>query len=524
MLFDSSNSIIIDIRPKQAYLASHIANSINLTTKDQILNFISNNHYNEYILCCTSSINAKKLANEINLKNVKYYDENLLNAKDSGALFISSSDEFITHLNQTRDKILDIYTRYNRAWIVTFSGGKDSTCVLQLIYEMMIKLPLDRLNPTYAILSDTMVEAPNIKEYLYEIVEAINIDAKNRNLPFEVIIAKPKASDEFWVNLIGKGYPSPTRTFRWCTERLKIKPMKDIVKQITDKHGSAIMTLGVRKSESINRKRSIQKRNLSEDGLSKHDEYPNVLILSPIVEWDTDMVWGYLTMNNPAPWNKSHNRLFELYTQASGDECQFIIDKNQNSCGGSRFGCWICTLVNEDKSMQGFIKSGQVAMRGLNEFRNFIKDARENDSLRSDFKRDGRYQRGPFTSAARKEILNLLLKTEMEFKAQGGSELISDEQLTLIAKEWNKEFDSQNSLIKIAKEYGRMQGVDIDLEDSKLPDEDLIDAIDTNLADMTKSIIKEAISLQNRGARDRELLEVVQKHLNDATTKLKEDR
>lgn len=524
LLCDGNNSIIIDIRPRQTYLAFHIANSINLTTKSQILNFISNNHYNEYILCCTSSNNAKKLANEINLSNVKYYDGNLLNAKDSGVLFVSSSDKFIAHLNQTRDKILDIYSRYKRAWIITFSGGKDSTCVLQLIYEMMIKLPKDRLNPTYAILSDTMVEAPNIKEYLYEIVEIINKDAKNRNLPFEIIIAKPKASDEFWINLIGKGYPSPTRTFRWCTERLKIKPMKDIVRRITDKHGSAIMTLGVRKSESINRKRSIEKRNLSEDGLSKHDDYPNVLIFSPIVEWDTDMVWNYLAINNPAPWNKSHNRLFELYMQASGDECQFIIDKNQNSCGGSRFGCWICTLVNEDKSMQGFIKNGQIAMQGLNDFRNFIKDARDNHNLRSDFKRDGRYQRGPFTSMARKEILNLLLKTEMEFKAQGGSELISDEQLLLIAKEWNKEFDSQNSLIKIAKEYGRMQNVDIDLEDSKLPDEDLIDAIDTNLANMTKSIIKEATSLQNMGARDNDLLNIIKKHLDNATEKLKENR
>ena len=151
LLCDGNNSIIMDIRPRQTYLASHIANSINLTTKSQILNFISNNHYNEYILCCTSSNNAKKLANEINLSNVKYYDGNLLNAKDSGVSFVSSSDKFIVHLNQTRDKILDIYSRYKRAWIITFSGGKDSTCVLQLIYEMMIKLPKDRLNHTYAI-------------------------------------------------------------------------------------------------------------------------------------------------------------------------------------------------------------------------------------------------------------------------------------------------------------------------------------------------------------------------------------
>ncbi|RAZ45879.1 DNA phosphorothioation system sulfurtransferase DndC [Campylobacter hyointestinalis subsp. lawsonii] len=514
-------SIIIDIRPKQSYLSYHIANSVNLTTKDDILNFINHNDYEEYILCCTSSIKAKALANEIHLANVKYYDGNLLDAKADGAIFVSSSDEFFTILNQTKDKILDLYTRYRRAWIVAFSGGKDSTCVLQLIYDMMIKLPKDRLNPTYAILSDTLVESPNIKEYLYDIVKAINEDAKRRNIPFEIIITKPKPIDEFWVNLIGKGYPSPTRTFRWCTERLKIKPMKEIVKQITDKYGSAIMTLGVRKSESTNRKRSIEKRNLSEDGLSKHDDYQNVLIFSPIVQWDTDMVWNYLISQNPSPWGKSHNKLFELYTQANGDECQFIIDKNQNSCGGSRFGCWVCTLVNEDKSMQGFIKNGHKELSCLNKFRDYIKAARDNPDMRSDFKKDGRYQKGPFTSAARKEILNLLLKCESEFKANGGCELISDEQLMLIAKEWSREFDSSNQALKIAKEYGRAMDIQI-IQDEKLPDEDLVCGLDDQLTNTAKSIIKETLYLQNQnnGVSDRELIGIIEKYLNEMTAKL----
>lgn len=514
----SHNSAIIDIRSKQAYQASHIINSINLNTKDEIINFIKQNPYDEYILCCMSSIKAQKMATEINLPNVKYYAGNLLEAKESGVEFLSSDDKFNTLLNQTKAQILDKYTRHKRAWIVTFSGGKDSTCVLQLIYEMMTWLDKSKLNPTYAILSDTLVEAPNVKIYLYDIVKAINLDAKKRNLPFEIIIAKPSPNDEFWVNLIGKGYPSPTRTFRWCTQRLKINPMQSIVKDITDKHGSAIMTLGVRKSESTNRKQSIEKRTLSEDGFNKHDDYPNVLIYSPIVEWSVDDVWAYLTAANPPPWGISHNKLFSLYTQASGDECQFIIDKNQSSCGGSRFGCWVCTLVNEDKSMQGFIKSGEKSLQALNDFRNFIKDARENPDMRSDFKRDGKYQKGPFTSHARKEILRLLLECEKDFKASGGYELISDEQLNLIAKEWNKEFDSQNSLIKIAKEYGRMPEIIVD--EYRLPDEELIDEVE--YADIAKSIIKEAISLQNSGARPEELFNLISKHLSDATAKLKE--
>ena len=272
------DSAVIDIRPHAAYLASHIVNSINLTTKGEILDFIKQNPKSKYVLCCSSSHRAEILARQINSPFVKFYNKNMLEAKEDGIEFIGSDDRFIMLLNKTRSQILDRYKRYKRAWIVTFSGGKDSTCVLQLMYEIITKLPEEELNPTYAILSDTLVEAPNVEIYFKNIVEAINLDAQTRRLPFKIIVAKPSAENEFWVNLIGKGYPSPTRTFRWCTERLKINPMKSIVKSITDKHGSAIMTLGVRKSESGNRRQSIEKRVLSEDGFSKHDDYENVML------------------------------------------------------------------------------------------------------------------------------------------------------------------------------------------------------------------------------------------------------
>lgn len=385
------------------------------------------------------------------------------------------------------------------------------------MYEMITKLPKDELNPTYAILSDTLVEAPNVAVYFKNIVKAINLDAKMRELPFEIIVAHPSPQNEFWVNLIGKGYPSPTRIFRWCTERLKINPMKSIVKSIVEKHGSAIMTLGVRKSESINRRRSIEKRTVSEDGFSKHDDYENVLIYSPITEWLTEDVWSYLTTQNPLPWGISHAKLFLLYSRASGDECQFIIDKSQSSCGGSRFGCWVCTLVNEDKSMQGFIKSGESSLAVLNKFRNFIKEARENRSMRCDFKKDGSFRPGPFTSLARKEILRRLLRAEAEFKACGGSELISDEQLGMIAKIWEKEFDSESSCITISKEFGRMQNIEISMP--ILEDVDLIDTTSKG-GEAAKRIISEIV--RKEGIKDNEIYEIIMKNIDDETAKLGE--
>ena len=511
------NSAIIDIRSRSAYLADHIANSVNLTTKDEILDFIERNPKAQYILCCFSSTRAQNLAKQIDNPLVKFYDGNLIEAKESGVQFTSSDDRFIALLNDTRAQILARYKKYKRAWIVTFSGGKDSTCVLQLMYEMITKLPKNELNPTYAILSDTLVEAPNVAVYFKNIVKAINLDAKMRGLPFEIIVAHPSPQNEFWVNLIGKGYPSPTRIFRWCTERLKINPMKSIVKSIVEKHGSAIMTLGVRKSESMNRRRSIEKRTVSEDGFSKHDDYENVLIYSPITEWLTEDVWSYLTTQNPPPWGISHAKLFSLYSQASGDECQFIIDKSQSSCGGSRFGCWVCTLVNEDKSMQGFIKSGESSLVVLNEFRNFIKEARENRSMRCDFKKDGSFRPGPFTSSARKEILRRLLRAEAEFKACGGSELISDEQLGMIAKIWEKEFDSESSCITISKEFGRMQNIEISTP--ILEDIDLIDTTSKG-GEAAKRIISEIV--RKEGIKDNEIYEIIMKNIDDETAKLGE--
>lgn len=120
----NKNATIIDIRSRQAYLANHIINSINLATKDEILDFISQNPFKEYILCCMSSHKAAKLANEINMPNVKYYNGNILEAKDSGVEFISSDDNFTRLLNQTKTEILNKYLSYKRAFIIAFSGGK----------------------------------------------------------------------------------------------------------------------------------------------------------------------------------------------------------------------------------------------------------------------------------------------------------------------------------------------------------------------------------------------------------------
>ncbi|WP_104722516.1 DNA phosphorothioation system sulfurtransferase DndC [Helicobacter mesocricetorum] len=418
-----------------------------------------------------------------------------------------------------------------RVWVVAFSGGKDSTCVLQLVYEMLLALPPNQRRQTYAIASNTLVEAPHIDKFLYKVVDSINSHAKNNNIPFEILQVKPSLKDDFWVNLIGKGYPSPTRTFRWCTDRLKISPAKAEIAKITQKFGSALLILGTRKAESSNRKKSIEKRSLNEDGYSQHQDFPDTLTYSPIVEWSTDEVWAYLTSHKP-PWEKDHSELFALYTKASGEECQFITDLSQNSCGGSRFGCWVCTVVSEDKSMQGFIESGEESLKPLNDFRNYIKNLREDPKARADYRRDGRAVHkvgglGPFLSHIRIEILKRLLQVEQEFMRNGGDRLISDAQIYAIQEQWDEDFDFNKGAIKLAKEMKRMK--DEKLEQSKVLHKELLVEVANDKVDSKEleNLIDACIDIYNTaGSRGKnnfqiKIKEAIKKLVDDKTNKQK---
>lgn len=413
--------------------------------------------------------------------------------------------------------------------MVTFSGGKDSTCVLQLVYEMLFFLPKHLRRPTFAIASNTLVEAPHIDRFLHSVIDSINAHARANDVPFEIFLVSPSLKDDFWVNLIGKGYPSPTRTFRWCTERLKINPAKAKVAQIVAEFGSCLLLLGSRKAESANRKKSIEKRILNEDGYSLHNDYPNAMTFSPISEWSVDEVWAYLISHKPL-WDKDHSELFSLYAKASGEECQFITDLSQKTCGGSRFGCWVCTVVNEDKSMQGFIESGAKNLKPLNEFRNFIKELREDSSARSDYRRDGRavYKvggLGPFLSQVRVKILERLLRVEAEFKANGGENLISDSQILAIQKEWDKDFDFDKTALRLAKKFNRLKEIKMKKHEvlhSEILEEVANEKINANELERfiaSCADIYKTTGLRGRGNAASKIKEEIKKLLDDKTSK-----
>lgn len=342
----------------------------------------------------------------------------------------------------------------NYPWIIGFSGGKDSTLVVQAVFDALLTVaPSQRKRTIHIVSNDTQVESPLVMAHLRNVQEAIRDAAKKLSLPIDIATTKPNPEKTFWVLLIGKGYPSPNQTMRWCTDRLKIQPTSQYILENVSKHGAAIVVLGVRLDESESRRNRINKhRNNLDSNLAPHRELPGALIYRPIVNLSLDDVWEILGKFHP-PWGGTHNELIQLYRDAEGGECPVVLSKEEApGCGtaSSRFGCWTCTVVEKDKSLQGFVDSGKHEYRSLIAFRDWLKDIRNKQEYRSVERRNGRitfdlsgkHIPGPFTIQARKMILDRLLAAQEEY----GEELISPSEIDLIEAIWASELSQQKDL------------------------------------------------------------------------------
>ena len=278
-------------------------------------------------------------------------------------------------------------------WVIGYSGGKDSTCTTQIILDTMIELKKtgEKLNKKiYIISSDTMVETPMIVSTIHNTISSINNLAKLYDLPIEAYIIRPKFENSFWANLIGKGYPCPNQTFRWCTDRMKINPANDFIMNIVDKYGEVIMILGVRDGESNSRDRVLENHTIEGRKLMRHTTMPNAYVFAPIRKFNIDNVWDYL-LNHKSPWGADNRELFDLYRE-SADDCPLIIDKETKqhaTCGNSRFGCWVCTVVSKDKSLTSFINKGEYWLKPLLDYRNWLYSIRDNESMRMRIRHGG---------------------------------------------------------------------------------------------------------------------------------------
>lgn len=429
--------------------------------------------------------------------------------------------------NLTRDDIRtvietikELYLEDMIPWICGYSGGKDSTAVLQLVWYALLELPKEKLKKTVHVIStDTLVESPVVALWATESLNKMAIMADEQGLPIIPHRLTPTTTNTYWVNLIGRGYPYPRRDFRWCTDRMKIEPANQFIRGILDAESEAIMVLGSRKAESAVRKAVLEgyEKKRYRAHLSPNGSFPNSYVFTPIENWLNDNVWQYLVQYSN-PWGHSNKDLLAMYSGASADgECPLVIDTSTPSCGNSRFGCWVCTMVTEDKSMAAMIQNDEEKawMLPMLEFRNEIAADWHTDRERRDFrKRDGRLQwynnrlvHGPYTKETREYFLRRLLEVEQIVHEIGPEEiknvpLITSQELAFIRQLWLDEFhEFDDSLPQIYKEVTGKQYADGTINknkyfgakeaallkqvcNEKYPDEKLLEAMQRALLDI----------------------------------------
>ena len=373
------------------------------------------------------------------------------------ALSLDTADETEPWTAIRREMAEEYAAPHSYPWIVGFSGGKDSTVVAHLVFELLLSLPRsERRRPVHIVSNDTLVESPLVVGHIIAVQAEMQRAVAAFDLPISIGTTQPDPDATFWVNLVGRGYPSPNRTFRWCTDRMKIQPTTRYVRNQVNEAGQVILLLGVRRDESSTRAGTVAKYDNGQR-LNRHNDMVGCMVFRPIVNVVTDEVWEFLA-TQPPPWGGSHQALITLYRNSLGGECPVVTQKSDiPSCGtsSSRFGCWTCTVVEKDRSLEGFVEAGYAEFTPLLDFRDWLVSIRNDPNRRTARRRDGRvtitragvFVPGPFTHETRMEILARLLAVQEKVQRQ----LITPAEIDRIRELWAE--DAVSASRRLAAEH-----------------------------------------------------------------------
>jgi DNA sulfur modification protein DndC len=266
---------------------------------------------------------------------------------------------------------------------------------------------------------------------------------------------QPELQHRFFVAVIGRGYAPPTHWFRWCTKGMRIRPMTQFIRKQLASSGRVIVVLGLRRSESSSRALTLDRYATDLQFQGNYGSLKGAVALTPIEDFGTADVWQFL-MQNSSPWGQSNRELADMYRAAAGGECasHSLGEGLSSTCGGSRFGCWTCTVVRKDRSGEALAES-HPQYEELVEFRNWLRVIRYESARRWKVRRNGRPGPGPLTLETRREILDRLLKTETAI----GSNLIRPEEIVEIQRLWNLDGDRRQTALARYERQGKVTGI-----------------------------------------------------------------
>ncbi len=393
---------------------------------------------------------------------------------------IANTQNSINHkIDESIEVLSNYYLNDTRAFCVAYSGGKDSTAVVYLVIKMLRhlqsqNLPIDKT--VYFINSNTLAELPPMLKHLRTSLQAIYNYGVEHDLPIKVKEVSPEDQHTLNVQLLGVGMPPPSPSFRWCTDKLKVKPIDAYINDMF-KDGQFISIIGSRRDESAQRSHSLDKRATVTKFVKSNDRYPQAINLMPIEYWTTKNVWEFLFTEENSIINTTN--LWNLYSDASSknaSECVFTaaggqeITEGNLGCGVSRFGCWQCYVTRDnDKSLDGLLNSKKysdldlyknyrdyywnMTQEGWHKTRDVYSHKHQGQELYNKSKTS------PLYGATMPKGLKLPLrinafKAFMELQSKIDEEIITLNEIILIQKRWFFEGDLTLSAFSIARKHG----------------------------------------------------------------------
>lgn len=304
---------------------------------------------------------------------------------------------------------INAYGDDNHTWIVSYSGGKDSSAVLSFVVwaieQGRVKSP-ERLIILYA---DTGMELPPL--HLTAMRVLADLTAKG----IEVRHVLPPLDKRFFVYMLGRGVPPPLRTRRWCTERLKAEPIAAVYAELAAQYGEGVLNLtGVRTGESAVRDGRIAMSCSTNDGECGQGWFQRSRnSLAPMLHWRVCHIWRWIYHDeNPVPSVKDIADIY-LYDD--------LID--------IRTGCIECHIVDRDMAFKSLLQHEKWAhlrpLTGLRRMYGELLKPKNRHRKTTDDHRPGHYGAlGPLTLEARLWALDCVL----QMQAEAGYQLVSSDE------------------------------------------------------------------------------------------------